>query len=63
MKYEMIFGDQQLFNHAPDDAVLVSVQFGDFRYFTEQNLQECKSFNIYKLQRCDTKLAMRRIIQ
>lgn len=63
MKYEMIFGDPQLFNHAPDDAVLVSVQYGDFIYFTEQNLQQCKSFNINKYQRCDTKLAMRRIIQ
>lgn len=63
MKHEMIFGDPQLFNHAPDDAVLVSVQYGDFIYFTEQNLQQCKSFNINKYQRCDTKLAMRRIIK
>lgn len=62
MKYEMIFGDPQLFNDAPDDAVLVSVQLGDFRYFTEENLQVCKKFNIYKLQSCDTQLAMRRII-
>jgi len=63
MKYEMIFGDPQLFNHAPEDAVLVSVQLGDFRYFAEENLQACKKFNIYKFQTCDTQLAMRRIIQ
>ena len=63
MKYEIIFGDPQLFKHASDDAVLVYVQYGDFIYFTEKNLQECKSFNIYKLQPCDAKLAMRRIIR
>ena len=62
MKYEMIFGDPQLFNHAPDDAVLVSVQLDDFRYFTEENLHTCKKFNIYKFQTCNTQLAMRRII-
>jgi len=63
MKYEMIFGDPQLFNHAPEDAVLVSVQLSDFRYFTEGNLQSCTKFNIYKFQTCDTQLAMRRVIQ
>jgi len=63
MKYEMIFGDEKLFNAAPEDSVLVSAQFGDFRYFAEENLQSCTKFNIYKLQACDTQLAMRRIIQ
>ena len=63
MKYEMVFGDDKLFNGATDDVVLVSVQLGDFRYFTEENLQACKKFNIYKLQTCDTQLAMRRIIR
>jgi len=63
MKYEIIFGDEKLFDYSPDDAVLASVQLGDFRYFTEENLQSCKKFNIYKLQACDTQLAMRRIIQ
>jgi len=63
MKYEMIFGGENLFDGAPHDAVLVSVQLGDFRYFIEENLHVCKKFNIRKLQTCDTQLAMRRIIQ
>ena len=63
MKYEMIFGDERLFDGAPEECILaVRMPGGDPIFYLEKNKSELRG-NVAILKYGFIKLAMRRIIK
>lgn len=63
MKYEMIFGDEGLFDGAPEECILaVRMPGGDPVFYLEKNKSELRG-NVAILKYGFIKLAMRRIIK